>query len=159
MIGPIGAAGLTVSRVGELTTTRNKRTRRDTRYRQVAQDLLAAMDGENPVYPVGSYLPTKKELREIYKVSPATLDNAFDLLLQMGRIDPKPGRGTRVLAPPPEDGAGQAGGDEELLALVLELRTRVETLAGAVNRQGDRIALLERELAARRAQDPPAPAS
>jgi GntR family transcriptional regulator len=143
-----------VGTVAQLTTQgedrRSRRTRRPTRYQEIAEDLLARMSGDEPEFPPGSYLPIKKELQDHYKVSVATLDNAFDVLVKMGRIDPRPGRGTRVLEPPAPRPAEEYDSEDELMAdLVNELRTRLATLSGTLTRQGERIKRLEEKEAQR----------
>jgi DNA-binding FadR family transcriptional regulator len=101
------------------------------RYEEIAEDLLSRMDSGE--FPVGSYLPTKKQLMdpEAYDVSLATLDNAFKVLQRLGRISPQQGVGTLVTLPPDE----LPGGEDPAVrfeALLTQVRTRVGALTGTV---------------------------
>lgn len=105
-------------------------------------DQPADGEGGEPEFPVGSYLPTKKALQVEYKISLATLDNAFDLLVEQHRIAPQQGRGTQVIEPsgfvPP------AGTDDDhMMALINKLLTRIGALTGMVASQEKRLAALE----------------
>lgn len=66
-------------------------------YRQVADQLRALIDGGE--YPVGSRLPTERELAEQLKVSRPTVREALIALEVEGRVRIRPGSGIYVIEP------------------------------------------------------------
>ena len=59
-------------------------------YRQLKADLFSR-------YPVGSFLPTEKELMNLYGASRTTIRRAISLLKEERLVDVRQGRGTQVL--------------------------------------------------------------
>ncbi|VVE57403.1 FadR/GntR family transcriptional regulator [Pandoraea anhela] len=98
---------------------------------QVAQQLLDAI--RQGVYPVGTRLPTGKQLAETYGVSPAVIREVTERLRAQGLIDSRQGAGVTVKARTPQSGfqvpVGQSAAD---LASVYELRLDLESTAAAL---------------------------
>ncbi len=70
------------------------------RYEEVADDLRAKI--ESGVYPPGSKLPSRKEMREIYAISDTVSDRAMLVLRLAGLVESLPGVGVYVRTPPAE---------------------------------------------------------
>lgn len=64
------------------------------RYEQVAADLRQKI--ESGVYPPGSRLPSRAELREIYSISDTVSDKALLILRAAGLVETLPGVGVFV---------------------------------------------------------------
>lgn len=63
-------------------------------WRQIADDLAARIrTGE---YPPGEYLPSYRQIADIYGVSPATAGKAISLLSVWELVEEDPGRGNLV---------------------------------------------------------------
>lgn len=59
---------------------------------QIKKDILSGR------YPVGSYIPTERELEEMFAVSKITVRNAVEILSNEGYLEKKSGKGTTVLS-------------------------------------------------------------
>ncbi|WZU00109.1 GntR family transcriptional regulator [Erysipelothrix sp. D19-032] len=59
---------------------------------QIKKDILSGR------YPVGSYIPTERELEEMFVVSKITVRNAVEILSNEGYLEKKSGKGTTVLS-------------------------------------------------------------
>ncbi|MCI1858821.1 MAG: GntR family transcriptional regulator [Sporolactobacillus sp.] len=64
-------------------------------YEQIYENLRDKINRE--MYPVGSKLPTEKELTQIYKVSRITIQKAVNLLAAEGLVKRRSGVGTTIL--------------------------------------------------------------
>lgn len=65
-------------------------------YKIIYSDLKKSI--LNSTYPIGSQIPTDKELTEIYEVSTITIKKAMELLKKDGLISRKPRKGTLVIS-------------------------------------------------------------
>lgn len=74
----------------------------DTRYAQVARDLMAGIG--SGLFPVGSVLPTELELCVQYQASRNTIRAALKELQELGLVSRKKKTGTRVEASSPQGG-------------------------------------------------------
>lgn len=98
---------------------------------QVAQQLQEAI--RQGVYPVGTRLPTGKQLSESYGVSPAVIREVTERLRAQGLIDSRQGAGVTVKARTPQSGFQvPVGQDAADLASVYELRLDLESTAAAL---------------------------
>ena len=104
------------------------------RYRQVAADLRARIEGGE--YPAGALLPTKPELAERYGVSPGTLDHAIAELRALGFVETAQGVGMYARKPPAEHSEYDA------------VMGRVDALAEEVRLLQDRMTAVEQAQAA-----------
>ncbi|QIK70013.1 GntR family transcriptional regulator [Erysipelothrix sp. HDW6C] len=59
---------------------------------QLKNDILAGK------YPMGSYIPTERELEETFNVSKITVRNAVEILANEGYVEKKSGKGTIVIS-------------------------------------------------------------
>ena len=128
-------------------------------YRQVADQLRALIDGGE--YPVGSRLPTERELAEQLQVSRPTVREALIALEVEGRVRIRVGSGIYVIEPAPVpvvQGAATIEGPFELL----RAREFVEgAIAGEAARlaTADDIARIDAALAAMASVEHPGEAS
>lgn len=83
--------------------------------------LVSRLRGSVDTLPVGSQLPSVRELMRRYKVGPATVGAAFAQLAAEGRVVTLPGRGTFVASPLPARARGDT--DWQLTALGERLGT------------------------------------
>lgn len=65
------------------------------KYQMIYKDLLEKIKNDN--YKINSYLPTEKELSEIYKCSRDTIRKSLNLLVQNGYIQKIKGKGSLIL--------------------------------------------------------------
>lgn len=65
-------------------------------YGQVAQILIQKI--EDGTYPEESYIPTEKELQEMFQVSRITIRQAINRLVNEGYVQKERAKGTRVLS-------------------------------------------------------------
>jgi DNA-binding transcriptional MocR family regulator len=73
----------------------------DNAFARVARDLRSTIEVEPP----GARLPSVRELMARHKAGPQTVQRAIARLAQEGLVEPRPGRGTFVAAPPAEPDA------------------------------------------------------
>ncbi|WP_159618712.1 GntR family transcriptional regulator [Ruania rhizosphaerae] len=66
-----------------------------TKYAAIARDLSALVDSKEP----GERIPSEQELASRYEVSAMTVRRALQILIESGRIEGIPGRGTFVREP------------------------------------------------------------
>lgn len=128
-------------------------------YRQVADQLRALIDGGE--YPIGSRLPTERDLAEQLQVSRPTVREALIALEVEGRVRIRVGSGIYVIEPTPASvvpGSATIEGPFELL----RAREFIEgTIAGEAARlaTSDDIARIDAALAAMASVEHPSEAS
>ncbi len=102
----------------------------DVLYRRVANALRAAIEmGE---YAVGHLMPTEAELCERYQVSRHTVREALRRLSELGLVERRQGRGTRVIATAPRAAYVQAMRSlHELTQYALDTHLEIQSVAVA----------------------------
>jgi DNA-binding GntR family transcriptional regulator len=106
------------------------------KFRQIADDLRARIGAGE--FPVGTQLPTKRELASGYGAAIGTVDSALRVLRELGVAETRQGAGAFVISQHPGESEAQ-----QLSEQVAALRAQVATLRGQVAELAARVEAAE----------------